>query len=73
MEREPNEPVLDDDYPMYGDYWYVVDGKALRSEWHDVTVARYKRLTGAKEVRRCDISWRSRAPSGSAPKEPGEN
>jgi hypothetical protein len=54
MEKELNEPVLDADYPMYGDYFYVVDGEVRRSHLHDVTVARYKRITGAKEVRRCD-------------------
>ncbi len=63
MEREPNEPVLDDDYPIYGNYWYVVDGVPTLSDWHDITVAQYKRRTGAAEIRRCDIAWRTREPS----------
>jgi hypothetical protein len=58
--EEFNEPILDDDYPVYGDYWYVVDGKPQRSDWHNITVAKYKRLMGAKEIRRCDISGRTR-------------
>lgn len=48
-----NEPILPDDYPMYGDYWYVVDGEPKQSDYHGVTVAQYKARTGAKEVRRC--------------------
>ena len=52
---ELNEPVLPDDYPIYGMYCYVVDGKVVRSDWHDITVADYKRRTGASEIRRCDM------------------
>jgi hypothetical protein len=51
-----NETVLPDDYPVYGDYLYLADGKVYRSNWHDVTVAELKRREGFKEVRRCD--WR---------------
>lgn len=49
-----NEPILADDYPIYADYCYVADGKVVRSDWHDITVARFKLLLGAKEIRRCD-------------------
>jgi hypothetical protein len=53
------EPVLPDDYPVYGDYLYVADGKVIRSDWHDVTVAFLKRQLGVAEIRRCDIAGRS--------------
>lgn len=54
----PNEPILPDAYPMYGDYWYVIDKKVTRSGYDRVTVGEYKRITKAQEVRRCDASWR---------------
>jgi hypothetical protein len=50
-----NEPLLPDDYPIYADYCYVLDGKVVRSDWHKVTAAQFKKLTGATEVRRCDM------------------
>lgn len=56
--RELDEPILEDDYPVYADYLYVADGRVIRSDWHDVTVARLKRELGAKEIRRFDISGR---------------
>lgn len=52
---ELNEPILPDDYPIYGDYLYIVDGKVYRSDWHGITVRQLKRELGATEVRRCDI------------------
>jgi len=57
----PNEEVLPDDYPIYGDYIYVADGKVYRSDWHGVTVAHLKRHEGFKEVRRCNIYARKAA------------
>jgi hypothetical protein len=58
MPAEPmlSETVLPDDYPIYGDYFYLADGKVYRSDHHDITVAELKRREGFKEVRRCD--WR---------------
>ena len=56
-----NENILPDDYPMYGGYLYVVDGKVTASDLHDVTVKEYKARTGAKEVRHCDIVGRRQA------------
>lgn len=53
-----DEPILPDDYPIYGDYLYVVDGKVIASDWHDITVARLKVALKAKEVRRCDMVGR---------------
>lgn len=51
-----NERILPDDYPIYGDYFYLTDGKVYRSNWHDITVAELKKREGFKEVRSCD--WR---------------
>jgi hypothetical protein len=52
-----DEPVLDDGYKVYGDYLYVADGKVIRSDVFG-TVRDLKRATGAKEIRRCDMSGR---------------
>jgi hypothetical protein len=56
-----NEPLLDDDYPIYADYLYVADGKLYRSDWHDITVRQLKAREGFAEVRRCDIYGRQAA------------
>lgn len=63
---ELNEPVLADDYPVYGDYLYVVDGKVYRSDWHGITVRQLKAREGFTEVRRCDIYGRKRQAEQSA-------
>jgi hypothetical protein len=55
-EPMPNETVLPDDYPIYGDYLYLADGKVYRSDWHGITVADLKKIEKFSEVRRCD--WR---------------
>ena len=47
-----SEPILEDDYPVYPTYWYVVDGKPVRSPLQGL-VRDLKRETGAKEIRRC--------------------
>lgn len=52
----PDESVLPDDYPIYGDYFYLVDGRVYRSDWHDVTVRELKRRENFREIRRCN--WR---------------
>lgn len=64
-----NEPILSNDCPMYGGYWYVVDGKPQECEIfasednEGICVSDFKRRTGAQEVRRCDMSGREhRAP-----------
>lgn len=53
---ELNERILPDDYPIYGDYFYLADGKVYRSDWHGITVRELKAREGFKEVRNCD--WR---------------
>lgn len=52
----PDETVLPNDYPIYGDYFYLADGKVYRSDYHDITVAELKRLEKFNEIRRCN--WR---------------
>lgn len=58
---ELNEPVLADDYPIYGGYWYVADGRPVNSDWHGITAREFKRRECVKELRRCDIVGRQRA------------
>lgn len=54
-QKAVNEPILPDDYPIYGDYLYVVDGQLYRSDWNGITVAELKRYESFSEVRRCDL------------------
>ena len=58
MSDFPNEHVLPDDYPIYGDYLYVVDGKPYRSDYHGITAGELRRRLKATEIRRCNISAR---------------
>lgn len=51
----PNEGILADDYPVYGNYLYVADGKVYMSDWHGITVRELKQRENFKEVRRCNI------------------
>lgn len=57
-ETIPGEYVLPDDYPIYGGYLYVADGKIIMSDYHGVTAAELKARIGATELRRCNISAR---------------
>jgi len=52
--REPNEPILPDDYPVYAGYAYVADGKPVISDIQG-NVRRLKHDLSATEIRRCDI------------------
>ena len=53
-----DEPILPDDYQIYGNYLYVVDDKVIVSDWHNITARELRLRMGAKEVRRCDIVGR---------------
>lgn len=53
-----NEKLLPDDYPVYGDYLYVADGKVIRSDYHDVNIKYLKAKLDAKEITNCDIYGR---------------
>ncbi len=57
----PDETVLPDDYPIYGDYLYVADGKLYRSDWHGINVRQLRNREGFSEVRRCNIEARRAA------------
>jgi hypothetical protein len=46
------EPILEDDYPVFVSYFYVVDGKVIRSPLEG-RVRDLKREFKAKEIRRC--------------------
>jgi hypothetical protein len=59
QDQIPNEPILDDNYPIYADYWYVLDGTPVRSDYHDITAREFKLRMKAKEIRRCNIIYRS--------------
>lgn len=57
----PNEEILEDDYPIYADYLYVVDGKPYRSDYHGISARELRLRLKATEVRRCNISARRAA------------
>jgi hypothetical protein len=59
-----NENILPDDYPVYGDYLYVCDGKVIRCDLMSGTVRdlkmdlrSYYKLE-ALEIKNCDIEGR---------------
>lgn len=52
-----NEPILEDDYPVYPHYSYLVDGKHDYSPIQG-TVNDLKRVLHAKEIRRYDMIGR---------------
>jgi hypothetical protein len=47
-----DERVLEDDYPVYPTYWYLVDGEPRRSPIQG-TVRNLKLVLHAQEIRRC--------------------
>lgn len=55
---ELREPILEDDYPIYGGYFYVADGKPITSNWHGITAKEFKLRENIKELRRCDAVGR---------------
>ncbi len=54
---ELDEPILDDDYPVFAGYLYVLDGRIYSS---DITgkVRDLKARYGVNVVKRCDIVGR---------------
>ncbi len=56
-DRELDEPVLPNNYPVFGDFWYVVDGEPKRSPVFGV-VANLKAEWDTTEIRRCDAVGR---------------
>lgn len=61
MSKFPNEDELPDDYPIYGDYLYVVDGKPYRSDFHGITARELRVRLKATTVCRCNIYARRAA------------
>lgn len=56
---EYNERVLEDDYPMYYGYLYVIDDVVTVNEYDEYTVGDYKRRFRVSEVKSCDIIGRN--------------
>jgi len=50
-----SETVLPDDYPVYGNFAYIIDSKKIVSSWINGTVKDLKKEYNATEVRRCEI------------------
>lgn len=48
------ERELPDDYPIYGDYFYVADGNVIRSDWHGITAREFKARENVKSLTNCD-------------------
>lgn len=55
----PNERVVPDDYPIYGDYIYLADGKPVRSDYHNITAREFRARINAEELRNCDVVGRN--------------
>ena len=53
------ERVLEDDYPIYGGYLYIVDERVIVSDYHEITVKKFKQLMNAKEIRNCNMGERN--------------
>lgn len=73
-----SETVLDDDYPVYLDYWYICDGKPRRCPiWgtpdEPATVRDLRRAFQCEEVRRCDILARTKREESAQSTNAGEN
>jgi len=51
---KPSEVILEDNYPIYAGYVYIVDNKFTRSEITG-TVRTWKEWSGAQEIRRCEL------------------
>jgi hypothetical protein len=58
-----SERILPDDYPVYGMYAYVVDGRPYQSDFHDITVGELRRRLKATEVRNYSFGEREASPS----------
>ena len=50
-----SETVLEDDYPIYFKFIYLMDGIPRASNHHNSTVRQLKRREGINEVRRCSL------------------
>ncbi len=55
----PSETILEDDYPIYANYFYLADGVVVCSPYHAVTAKYFKLQFGIKELRRCSLADRN--------------
>jgi hypothetical protein len=55
----PEERELPDDYPIYGGYFYVADGKVIVSDWHGITAREFKNREGVEVLKNCDMGGRN--------------
>lgn len=60
MAEFENEDELPDDYPIYGNYFYVADGNLYMSDWHGITARELKARESIKKLCRCNIAARRR-------------
>ena len=58
MTEDLREWILEDDYPVYPGYWYIVDGIPTRSEIKG-NIQDLKNRLNASEIKRCDIVGRN--------------
>lgn len=58
MTKPFDEPILEDDYPVYWNYIYVADGVPIMSDIQG-TVRELKHDLNATEIRRCDMAGRN--------------
>jgi len=61
MQTNYQERVLEDDYPIYEGYWYIMDGTP-RTSPYTKTVYNLKKDFGIDEVKSCDIVGRNLNP-----------
>jgi hypothetical protein len=52
-----SERPLENDYPVFCGYWYVIDGEPKESDISG-TVASLKKYLSAKQIKNCDIVGR---------------
>ena len=53
-----SETPLEDDYPVYGGYWYLADGVPRQCSFNFAFVRDLKRIWEVAEIRNCDLKAR---------------
>lgn len=54
MKEYPDEKILEDDYPIYAGFLYVVNGKVIEA-WVNCVAKQLKVYYGTQDVRNCRI------------------
>lgn len=52
------ERLLDDDYPIYAGYFYLVNGKVYMADF-SCTAGELKKELNTEEIRNCDLAERN--------------